>query len=215
MVVLRNVFEIRFEFGHDARLALRGAVLPERRAIAIVLDELLLALQHELRKAAFRVGLDRLHLQLRGFLVVPVLRDEGAVRVGSIRIALFLDIQVAEACVQQVGIRPRRRAMLHEVVDGFRSLQIRERDRHHPERILDEFAIGAAQGLELDQGGRIALRHQHRIENSGERLQAAFVLALLEQRPTVFVQALVVVRRGRADFDHGLVGRLRRRIRFR
>ncbi len=154
VIVLRHILQIGLKDGHHLRFALRRAALPIRSAVAVVLDELLLALQHQLRKAALRISLDGLHLQKRRLFVVAVLRDERAVAVGRVRVALLLDVQIAEARIQQVIIRPGR-AMPHELVDGLRPIGIGERDGHDAKRVFDQFPIGAAQGVDLDQLLRI------------------------------------------------------------
>ena len=72
VVVLRHVLEVGLKDGHDLRLVLGLAALPIRGAEIVVFHELFLALQHELREAAFLIGLDRLHLQQRRLFVVAV-----------------------------------------------------------------------------------------------------------------------------------------------
>ena len=59
--------------------------------------------------------------------------------------------------------------------------------------------LARLEAVDVDEFVRSALRNQHRIEHAGEGVQAALVLALLEQRPAVLVQALVVEPRARAD----------------
>ena len=207
VVVLRHVLQVRFELGEDLRFVLRLAIPPVGGPEAVVLDELLLPLKDEIGKAALRVRFDGQHLQLRRLFVVAVLRHERTVGVGGVGVALLFDVQVAEPSVEQVRIRSSA-AVLHEIIDGFRPVQVRERDGHDAEGVLDQFAIRPAQGLDLDQSRRVALGHQHRIEHARKGIQARLVFALLEQRPSVLVEALVVEGRLGTDLDHGLVGRL-------
>src|SRR6202789_4106226 len=104
--------------------------------------------------------------------------------------------------------------MLDEGVDGFRTIQIGERDAHDPKSVLRQFTVWPAEGLELDHLVRIALRYQHRIQHVSEGIQAALALALLEQRPTVLVEALAVERGRRPDLDDRFVSRLSLGIRL-
>ena len=102
VVVLRDVLEIGLQFGHDFGFVLDVSTLPVRRAEAVILHELLLALQHELGKAALLVGLDRLHLEQRRLLVVAVLRNEGSVTVGRVRVAFLLYVEIPQAPIQEI-----------------------------------------------------------------------------------------------------------------
>ncbi len=104
--------------------------------------------------------------------------------------------------------------MLQELVDRFRAIDVGERDRHDPERIFDEFAVRSAQGVDFDERGRCSLRDQHGVEHAREGLEAAMIVALLEQRPTVLVEALVEECRCRPEFDDGFISGLRSRIRL-
>ncbi len=99
-------------------------------------------------------------------------------------------------------MRVRRRLVssVQESIDGFGAFEIRERDRHDTQRIVDELAIRTLQRLRLLGDGAPA--HELLIEHAGKRRQAFFALALFEQRPAVLVETLLVERgRGVARDD--------------
>ncbi len=64
----------------------------------------------------------------------------------------------------------------------------------------------------LYQRLRVLLRDQHRIEHAGEGFEAPFALPLLEQRPAVLVEALIVEARSGSELDDRFVGALGRGI---
>ncbi len=92
MVILREILEIGLELGNDLGLLRRLAALPIGGAEAVVLDEFLLALEHELWESAAAISFNRLHLQQRRLFIVAILEHERAVAVGRIGKALFLRI---------------------------------------------------------------------------------------------------------------------------
>ena len=102
----------------------------------------------------------------------------------------------------------------HKFLNGLRTVEVGKGNGHHSEGVFHQFPVGAAQGIDLDQQVRIALGYQHRIQHTGERIQAALILALLEQRPAVLVKALVVEAGGGTPLDDGLVCGLRLWVRL-
>ena len=213
MIVLRDVLEIGLQHGDDLRLSSGLASLPVRRTETVVLDELLLALQHQLRETALLIGFDRLHFEQRRFLVVAILGHEGAVAVGGVRVALLLHIEIAQPRIQEIRVGPRFVAP-HEFLNGLGTIEIGKGDGHHAKRVFHQFPVGAGQGIELDQGVGVALGNQYRIQHAGEGIQAALILALLEQRPAVLVKTLVVEAGGGTYLDDGLVSGLRLGVRL-
>ncbi len=126
----------------------------------------MLTLQNELREPALGVGVDRQHGEIRRLIAVGIALHIGEVCGGGVLVALLADVQVAQALVQQVGIR--RLAMpFQEGIDGSRPLSVGERDTHDPQRVFDELAIRA---LEAFDARRLAVTtDQRQIQNTGER----------------------------------------------
>src|SRR6185437_5552526 len=56
------------------------AVLPERAAEVVALDELVLAVEHQLAEAALAISLYGLHREIRGFIGVGIACHVGPVR---------------------------------------------------------------------------------------------------------------------------------------
>ncbi len=170
-----------------------------------MLDELVFAIEHQLREPALAVGLDGRHVQIRRVVAVGVAGDEGAVDGRGVLEALLVDVQVAEARVQEPGVGPLAVA-LHVALERAHAVVVGEHDAHDPEGVLDQLAVAAPQALELDRlvrvGTELAVKH------AAEARQALQGHALLEQGPAVLVERLLVEARCAALADHGRVGLL-------
>ena len=132
---------------------------------------------------------------------------ERPVGAGRVLVALLLYVQVAQARVQQPGIG-RRAVLVQQLVDALRPVEIRKRDAHDAQRIVGQLAVGTRQALALARRAGLAIE-QGAVEQRHEGLQAGLVLRLLELRPAVLVEALVVKSRtAGAAADDLLVGEL-------
>ncbi|MBV6417675.1 MAG: hypothetical protein CMLOHMNK_02421 [Steroidobacteraceae bacterium] len=207
VVVLRHILEIRLQLGDDPGIVRTLATDPEAAGEPVALDEFALAVEHQIREPALLVCLDRLHRKAGGVFIVRIAVDERPIGRRGVLVALLVDIEIAEPRVQQV--RVGRRAVLCDIgIERCGAVEIRERDRHDPQGIVDEFAVRARERIEalfLRGGTRLA---QHRIEHATEGLEALLVARLLEQRPAVLVEALFVERGSRAELHRLRIGRL-------
>ena len=198
MVVGREVRDVALQVRDDFGLLLEREPLPIRAARAVGLDEILFAVEHEVGERALLEGLDDLDLQQRRLGVIRVELDERVISVGGVLIALLLEIEIAQIRVRDEAVRPRAAAV--EVArDRLGAVQVREADRQHAERVVDELLLRAAH--RRIEHGRVAVAARGvvgaelAVEQAEERRQALLVLLLLEHRPTVLVERLLVERR--------------------
>jgi len=209
MEVGGHVLQVGLELLHHARIVGAGAGFPVGRAEVVALDELMLAVEHQLAEAALTVSLDRRHVEVRRLVAVGVARHVRAVDVRRILVALLVDVQVAEAGIQQPGVRALA-VLAHVLLERGGALVVGERDAHHPQSVLDQLAVGA---LELLQPhGLAAAGAKLLVQHAAEGRQALERERLLEQRPAALVQALLVERRACAAPDDGGVGALGIRV---
>ena len=81
---------------------LRPVMLPVAGFQVIAVDEFLLSLQNQCRKAALFIGLDDAHLEYRSLAVVGIVLYECPERQCGIRIALLLQIPLPQAFVHHI-----------------------------------------------------------------------------------------------------------------
>ncbi len=136
----------------------------------------------------------------------------GAIGRRGVLEALLVDIQIAQARIQQVRIRPIA-VLGHVLVECLRAFRVREGDAHDPQRVFDELAVGALEIL--DPHRLVARADELGIEHAAERRQALFGQRLFEQRPAVLVEALLVEMRALALLDDDGVGLFGLGIRLR
>ena len=102
-----EVRHVALQVRDDLGLLLEREPLPVRAARTVGLDEILLALEHEIGELALLERLDDLDLQQRRLGVIRVELDERVVSVGGVLKALLLEIEVAEVRVGDERVRPR------------------------------------------------------------------------------------------------------------
>ncbi len=203
VVVLGQILLRGLQLRGNFRRVCDGARLPERRAERVALHERLLAFEHQRGETAFLVGLDRAHLQRRRVAVVrPALRPRFE-RQRCVLETFLADVEIAETFVQLVCVR-RIATLFQQCVDRLRTIEIGERDCHDAQRVFAELALRARERIALAQ---LAVREQDTIEHLEERSDALLAPELLEQRPAVLVQALLV-EIARPGFDDGAVAEL-------
>ena len=116
---------------------------PEVAVHAVALDEAFLAVEHKARKTASLVGLDHLNLQQRRLRMERVLVDERPVSFSSVDVTFLVEIEIAEIHVNHVRVL-RLSALVEVLIDTLGARHIREAQGQDPERILDQFLLGAA-----------------------------------------------------------------------
>ena len=84
-------------------------------------------------------------------------------------------------------------ALLQECIERFRTFQIVEGDGNRAERIVRQFALRTLERIAIAQ---LAVVDEHTVDHFQERGNAFFGAALLEERPAVLVQTLIVVAAG-------------------
>ena len=207
-----QVRHVALQVRDDLGLLLEREPLPVRAARAVGLDEILLALEHQIGELAFLERLDDLDLQQRRLRVIRVELDERVVSVGSVLKALLVEIEIAEVRVGDEPVRPR--AVPAEIArDRLGAVQIREADRQYAERVVDDLLLRTAH-RRVQHGGiavaaRVVVGPQLPVQQREERRQALFVELLLEHGPAVLVQGLLVEWRAIAFLEHDRVGALR------
>src|SRR5262249_10120514 len=162
------------------------------------LDELVLAIEYQLAEAALAVGLDRRHVEIGGVVAVGIACNEGAVDAGTVLVALLVDVQIAEACIQQPVVGTLA-VLLHVALERAHAVVEGEGDAHDAQRVLDQLTVGTLEAL-----GPHGLRRcgaELAIENSAEGWQALEGQRLLEERPAALVEALLVELGGRSPRD--------------
>ncbi len=148
MEVHCHILEIGLQLLHHGAVTGAVAVLPERGAEVVALDELVLAVEHQLAEAALAIGLDGLHRKIRRLVGVRVARDVGSIGGCRVLEPLLVDVQIAEARIQKIGIR--RIALLgHELIQRGRAVRVGERDTHDTQRVFDELTVRTLETLEL------------------------------------------------------------------
>src|SRR5690606_23857520 len=186
MVVLGEILLRGFQLSSHFGRILHGALAPEGRSERIPLDESLLAFEYQRRKPALLISLDRAHLQRRREPIVRAAFRERLVRERGVLITLLLDIQIAERLVEPVRIE-RIAPTLQHGIERFRAVEVGEGDRDRTERIVRELAFRPREHLLLSP---LTVRDEDAIEQRQERRDALLSLALLEQRPSMFIETL-------------------------
>ncbi len=161
---------------------------PELAVRPVLLDELSLAVQHQRREAALRVGIGRAHDQQRSLRIERLALRKGAIRLGTVLVALFLDVQVAERAIEARLIR-RRAVPLDCRLERRRPVPRGERDRERPQRIAAQLLLRSRQ---VRLGTQASVADQHAVEQHQERGRAVRVPRLLEQRPAPLVERLLI-----------------------
>ena len=210
MMVCRKIRDVALQMRDDLGLLLEREALPVRAARAVGLDEVLLAREHEVGELAFLERFDDLDLQQRRFGVIRIELDERVIGVGCVLIALLLEIEVAQVRIGDERVRPRA-VPVEMPRDRLGTVEIREADRQHAERVVDELLRAAHRRIQhrrIAIAARVVVGAELPVEQREERFQAVVVFLLLEQRPAVLVQRLLVKRRAVADTDHVRVGAL-------
>ena len=164
MKVRRDILEVDLQLLHDLGILRALAVLPERRAEVVALDELVLAVDDQLAEAALGVGLDGLHGEVGRVIAVRIARHVGAVRGRGILVALLVDVQITESGIKQIGVRPLAE-LPRELLEGGGPVSIGERNAHDSQGVLDHLAIGALEVLEAPRlavgcGGELLIQHR-------------------------------------------------------
>jgi hypothetical protein len=94
--------------------------------------------------------------------------------------------------------------LLEQRVQRFGTVEIGERDRHDAQRVFAELALRARERIAVAQ---LAVAHQQAVEHLEERSNPFLATTLLEQRPAVLVQALLVeIAVGTGLDDRGVCG---------
>jgi hypothetical protein len=96
-------------------------------------------------------------------------------------------------------------ALLEQRIERLGTVKIGERDRRDAQRVFAELALRSRERIAVAQ---LAVADQQAIEHLEERCNALLAAALLEQRPTVLVQALLVEGAPGARLDDGVVRQL-------
>src|SRR6266699_4672876 len=185
-----DVLQVRLELLHLARVVGAAAGLPVRRVEVVALDELVLAVEDQLTEAALGVRLDRRHREVRRLIGVGIARDISAVDARGVLVALLVDVQVAEPRIEHPAVGALA-DLLHILLERGGAVVVGKSDAHHPERVLDQLAIGALERLERL---RFAARAgaELLIEHAAEGRQALRRERLLEQRPAALIETLLV-----------------------
>ncbi len=134
-----------------------------------MLDEFVLAIEHQLAEAALAVGFDGGHVQIRRVIAVRIARHVGAIHAGGVLVALLVDVQISEPRVEQPAVGPLP-VLVHVLFQRCRAVDVGEGDAHDPQRVLDELAIGAFEALKLHRLGRCGAKFA--IEHAPEGGQA-------------------------------------------
>ena len=196
----------------DDRLVRRARLLfPERLIEAEAAHEALARRQNFRRELALVEARDRLHVQIRRSRMQRLGVDEAGQHTGRVGVALLFEILRGEAQIEQVAVLGIM-VLVQRPTQGLFAFEIRERQRHDAQRVVDQLARRARETIDvaIDIGRRNV--RQTRVEQAQERGQARLVAVLLEQRPAVLVQRLFVERRLGIERQHGRVGALGRLI---
>src|SRR5438105_2273670 len=99
-----DVLQVRLELLHLARVVGAAAGLPVRRVEVVALDELVLAVEHQLTESALGVRLDRRHREVRRLIAVGIARNISAVDARGVLVALLVDVQVTEPRIEHPAV---------------------------------------------------------------------------------------------------------------
>src|SRR5690606_14915263 len=190
----------------DLGLSLESMTLPVRTLLAVALDERAFAFEHEVGETALLERGNGLGLQQRRLLVPRIERGERAISGGRVLPTLLLALKLAERQVHDVRIRALSYP-LERFVRRSRPVDVREADREHAQRVVDELLVGTAQRGKPPGGIGVGLGAELQIEQPEERALRVAMALLPEERPAVLVECLKMEGRARTALEHPAVGR--------
>ena len=161
VIVARKIGEARLQVPDDHRPRGRRGVLPIGAGEAVELHVLRLGIEHLARELAGDVGVDHLGLQVGCPRMRRLAPHEAAVGIRRIAVALLGEIEVAQATVDHVG-EGDGTALRQQGVDAGDAVELRHREAHRAQRVLDQLALRLRQAVEQRWSSWSATRARRR-----------------------------------------------------